>query len=414
MSRSAPMPHDDGEIAGEHHVPGAVSLRDRALARTDAIDLAQYARSRNALDGHVSHLSPYLTHGVTDVPEVLGRLASRGPLGWTDKFVYELGWRAYAQHVWRALGNGVWREQEPTPADSAAYADAMPEDIVTASTGVAIIDEQIRVLYASGYVHNHARMWIASYVVHLRKVEWRIGAAWMYAHLIDGDLAANTLGWQWVAGTWTGKPYLFNAENVTKFAPGREHRGTIIDATYEEMDALARQAHGSKASSDIGHNTGQAAAVVPETFNASIVASLASDIGLRVIQELPVDFAGELVHPWSLHARTGGSVMGVIVPGFHQQYRWSTRRWRFVLQAMLECVGESTSTVLVCANAVQHSCAHVSIVSTPHPGYSQWIGTFADYGGKNIEPTRAFSEPSAPQQSFSAYWRHVTRSKFQV
>jgi deoxyribodipyrimidine photo-lyase len=397
-------------IAGEHRVRGDVPLRDRALARIDALDLAQYARSRNALDGHVSQLGPYLTHGVINVSEVLGRLASRGPLGWTDKFVYELGWREYAQHVWRALGSDVWREQEPTPADSASYADEMPEDIATASTGVAIIDEQIRVLYATGYVHNHARMWIASYVVHVRKVEWRIGAAWMYAHLIDGDLAANTLGWQWVAGTWTGKPYLFNAENVEKFAPGREHRGTIIDASYEEMGKLAQQAHGIKASSYIRHATGEVATVVPETFDASIVESLASDTGLRVIQEFPVDFSGELVHPWSLNALTGRPVMGLIVPGFHQQYRWSIMRWRFVLQGMLECVGESTSTLLVCGDAVRHSCSRVSIVSTPYPNYSQWIGTFADHGGKIIEPSRAFSEPSAPQKSFSAYWRHVTLS----
>ncbi|MGC8035725.1 FAD-binding domain-containing protein, partial [Salmonella enterica] len=70
---------------------------------------------------------------------------------------------------------------------------------------------------------NHARMWLASYVVHLRKVHWRAGADWMVGHLLDGDLASNHLSWQWVAGTGSHKPYLFNAENVAKYAPAEWH-----------------------------------------------------------------------------------------------------------------------------------------------------------------------------------------------
>lgn len=387
-------------------------MRDVALARIDAVDLAQYARTRNALRGRVSQLGPYLTHGVTDVPEVLERLASRGPLGWSDKFVYELGWREYAQHVWRALGDDLWQEPVSPPADSAMYAHEMPQDVVTASTGVAIIDEQIRALYATGLLHNHARMWIASYLVHLRKVEWRVGAAWMYAHLLDGDLAANTLGWQWVAGTWTGKPYLFNAENVDKYAPGRDHRGTIIDATYEEMDVKARRAYEVAESVSRDHAASHSVVTEPPTFDATVVPRLAREMGLRVIQALPVDFSGELRHPWSMHARTDRQVIGLIVPNFHQMYRWSERRWRFVLQAMLECSGAATCDVFLGDEIPRHSCSRVVLTATPTPEYRDWITAFADRGGEVVAPPRAFSEPEALQKSFSAYWHRVTRAPF--
>ena len=79
-------------------------------------------------------------------------------------------------------------------------------------------DAWVAELKHTGYLHNHARMWLASYVVHLRKVHWRAGADWLYAHLLDGDLASNHLSWQWVAGTGSHKPYLFNAENVARIA----------------------------------------------------------------------------------------------------------------------------------------------------------------------------------------------------
>ena len=394
-------------------LPHEQRVRDVALARIDAVDLARYARTRNALDGHVSGLGPYLTHGVTDVPEVLGRLAARGPLGWSDKFVYELGWREYAQHVWRMLGDNLWREPVPPPADGATiYAREMPQDVVTASTGIAIIDEQIHALYATGLLHNHARMWIASYVVHLRKVEWRVGAAWMYAHLLDGDLAANTLGWQWVAGTWTGKPYLFNAENVAKYAPGREHRGTSIDATYDALDVMARRAQAYSERPDVAHDTSHAAAEVPPTFDATIVPALAHELGLRVIQELPVDFSGELRHPWSMNTRASGPVIGLIVPSFHQTFRWSERRWRFVLQAMVECGGESTCDVFMRADVPLNARTRATVTLTLNPGYRDWVSAFADRGGEVGGPPRAFADPAMLQKSFSAYWNRVTRTPF--
>ena len=76
----------------------------------------------------------------------------------------------------------------------------------------------VRQLYATGTPHNHARMWLASYVVHLRKVHWRSAANWLYANFLDGDLASNHLSWQWVAGTRSSKPYLFNTDNVAHYA----------------------------------------------------------------------------------------------------------------------------------------------------------------------------------------------------
>lgn len=59
----------------------------------------------------------------------------------------------------------------------------------------------------------------------------------MYSHLLDGDIASNYLSWQWVSATGSSKPYLFNAENVEKFAPPAWFsRGTVLDTTYETIE----------------------------------------------------------------------------------------------------------------------------------------------------------------------------------
>jgi deoxyribodipyrimidine photo-lyase len=57
----------------------------------------------------------------------------------------------------------------------------------------------VRTLHDTGYPHNHARMWLASYVVRVRKVDWRIAADLFYGHLLDGDLASSHLSWQWAS-----------------------------------------------------------------------------------------------------------------------------------------------------------------------------------------------------------------------
>ena len=79
------------------------------------------------------------------------------------------------------------------------------------------MDGFIRDLMLEGYVHNHARMWFAAYVVHWLKVDWREAADWFENYLLDGDKASNHLSWQWVASINSSKPYYFNKENLARY-----------------------------------------------------------------------------------------------------------------------------------------------------------------------------------------------------
>ena len=223
-----------------------------AAAALAAIDPAAYGRSRNHLDGAVTRLSPWIRHGVLSLVEVreaaFAWLQRTGqPPQAAAKLINELGWRDYWQRLWRRLGDGIWHDREPLKTGQAPehYAAALPADLLEARTGLACMDGFVQELHSTGWLHNHARMWLASYVVHWRRVRWQAGARWFLQHLLDGDPASNNLSWQWVASCFSSKPYLFNRDNLERFSSGRYCRacaaatdGTCpFDASYEQLQA---------------------------------------------------------------------------------------------------------------------------------------------------------------------------------
>ena len=311
--------------------------RRAALERIAAVRPSDYARSRNALEGAVTRLSPYITHGLVSLPEVLAGVTAQHRLDAQHKFVFELGWREYFRHVWQARGPGILSSLRQGPLPESGYATLLPADIRQGATGVPVIDQAVRTLYETGYLHNHARMWLASYIVHIRKIHWRVAADWMYGHLLDGDLGSNHLSWQWVAGTGSSKPYLFNADNVSRYAPADWHSpGSIIDQSYEGLDRIARQ--------PTRHGRDEPAThfVNPAPIEPALASEPLSEC--RATRPDASIVAGRdvwLVHPWnlgelppSLSADT--LVLGIFVRDFHDAWPWSERRWRFVASRMAE------------------------------------------------------------------------------
>lgn len=378
--------------------------RQAALARIDAVRPEDYARSRNAIEGAVTYLSPYITHGLVSLPEVLAGVTARHPLDVQHKFVFELGWREYFRHVWSHRGMGIMDSLHEGVLPDARYASQLPTDIREAVTGVPVIDRAVRSLYATGYLHNHARMWLASYVVHLRKVHWRVAADWLYGHLLDGDLASNHLSWQWVAGTGSRKPYLFNADNVARYAPATWHSpGSVIDRSYEALDAIARQAP----------TPGRARNDAPADETARLEPPLrtAPPAGLGVTSPEPSAVADRdvwLVHPWNLcdlpdSLPQGTVVVGIFLTDFHRAWPWSDRRWRFVAQRMAELASLRWHGDAAAIGAALQGARQVRSVDEPHlrPWLARWAGCEAT-------PT-IFPMVDRRCDSFSQWWNRASR-----
>lgn len=201
-------------------VSSVVGGRRAAELALTQVQPGPYGQTRNYLDGAVTRLSPYLRHGVLSLSEVkVAVLAQIQSWGEGEKLITELAWRDYWQRLYQQLGDQIWQDLEPykTGWQSRDYQQELPKDIEQGRTGLACMDGFNQALQNSGYLHNHARMWMAAYVVHWRKVRWQAGAAWFLQHLLDGDPASNNLSWQWVASTFSHKPYFFNRENLERY-----------------------------------------------------------------------------------------------------------------------------------------------------------------------------------------------------
>lgn len=233
--------------AVDDHVPETAGGRRVGLDRLRAFDPRAYAHTRNYLSGRVSQLSPWLRHGALSLAEVRDAVVRRAENPQVfERYVNELAWRDYWQRVYAALGEGVWEDQEPykTGYDAGDYADWLPDDVSEGTTGLACMDGFSQQLRETGYLHNHARMWLAAYIVHWRRVKWQAGARWFLAHLLDGDPASNNLSWQWVASTFSHKPYFFNRENLERYTEGAycsacplSRRGCPFAGSYEQLEA---------------------------------------------------------------------------------------------------------------------------------------------------------------------------------
>jgi deoxyribodipyrimidine photo-lyase len=379
-----------------------------AQARIAAVRPAAYARTRNALDGAVSGLSPYITHGLVTLADVLAGVATRHRLDVGHKFVFELGWREYFRHVWWHRGQGILCSLGEGPLPDSAYDRELPADIRQACTGVPVVDQAVRTLYATGMLHNHARMWLASYVVHVRKVHWRTGADWLYGHLLDGDLASNHLSWQWVAGTGSSKPYLFNADNVARYAPAPWHSpGSVIDTSYEALDRMARQADLPPAPMLPVRDVAPAGS--PPQREPVLLAAPPGELGVTAPDAAVV--AGRdvwLVHPWQLGALPAGLpadtlVLGVFVADFHRAWPWSERRWHFVGSRMAQLAGVCWHGDSAGVGAALKGARSVSSIDEPH--LAPWLAGWAACDAAPL----LFPPVHRRCDSFSQWWTRATR-----
>lgn len=206
------------------------------LQRIEQIDPIRYAKTRNFHDGAVTKLSPYISRGVISTRQVFDHILSL-KLSWdaTEKLVQELAWRDYWQQAWIGKGKAIFEDLRRPQEPVSNY--KIPSSIINGTTKIEAVDNAIQELYESGYMHNHMRMYVAAIACNMGESHWNIPSQWMYAHLLDGDLASNTLSWQWVAGSNANKKYYANQDNINKFF-NSDQRDTFLDVGYEKFGQL--------------------------------------------------------------------------------------------------------------------------------------------------------------------------------
>jgi deoxyribodipyrimidine photo-lyase len=234
--------------------PGGARAGRRRLTHFIRHGLARYAVGRDFLaDDAISRLSADLCSGtlssravaaaVLDAARAAPRDRALGAAA--EKFVAELRWRDFYAHVLHHFPHcerGAFRREYE---DLRWSGDLVHLDAWQAGrTGYPVVDAAMRELAGTGFMHNRARMIAASFLTKDLMLDWRLGERHFMRHLVDGDLASNNGGWQWVAGTGTDAQPFFRIFNPVLQGQRFDPEGTYVRRWVPELRRLpARWIH---------------------------------------------------------------------------------------------------------------------------------------------------------------------------
>ena len=195
---------------------------DAAIKKLDAFiknGLYEYDEKRDipSING-ISRMSPYLHFGEISPAMIWHRIReTEAESGYASPskailpFLRQLVWREFAHHLlfhFPYSADSAWRvEYDNFPwLDDKQGLSAWQQG----RTGYPIVDAGMRELWHTGWMHNRVRMIVGSFLVKDLLIHWKHGAQWFWDTLLDADLANNSMGWQWVAGSGRGCGSLFS------------------------------------------------------------------------------------------------------------------------------------------------------------------------------------------------------------
>ncbi len=224
--------------------PGSAGA-SRRLAAFLAGPVNDYDEGRNhPAREATSRLSPHLHFGEISpraVWHAATALAAASPAseGQVAKFLSELGWREFSHHL---LYHFPTIATEPFKAQFGHFPWAGGEASLRAwqrgHTGYPVVDAGMRELWATGFMHNRIRMVVASFLTKHLLVHWRAGARWFQDTLVDADLANNSCGWQWVAGSGADASPYFRIFNPVTQGERFDEEGRYIRRWVPELALL--------------------------------------------------------------------------------------------------------------------------------------------------------------------------------
>ena len=291
-----------------------ILTHSQLIDKVKSFDAVKYAKTRNYLSGGVSQLSPYITHGVITIDEIVRLSLTRYTIDQAEQWYKELLRREYFVQVHYRKGDAIFQDMEEDKTGIAKH-DLLPEQVVTKTFGSGWVNQTILQLENIWYLHNHQRMWLASYMTHRQKLYWLKCADRTYYHFIDGELGSNHLSWQRVQSTFSGKPYFMNEENLTRY-------GKFTDSIYRgEYEDIESKIFDHKRGSDVWNST--------DVHNTLIT-------DLSMIPKAQVSYDGyTILTPRDFHPSKitdPGQSVCILDIQFLQSHPWSSKRLDFIQQ----------------------------------------------------------------------------------
>ncbi|HVJ62267.1 MAG TPA: FAD-binding domain-containing protein, partial [Tahibacter sp.] len=209
---------------------------------------------------HFGELSPGQVHWQLDAYARDSNSRTQGLRAAAEPYLRELGWRDFSLHLLYHFPHTPERNLNAA-FDAFPWAPRNDETLAAwrrGRTGVPIVDAGMRELWHTGWMHNRVRMIVASFLTKNLRQHWSHGARWFWDTLVDADLANNTQGWQWTAGTGAdASPYfrIFNpVSQGERFDPDGSYvrrwvpelarlPAKIVHQPWQDVTALARSGY---------------------------------------------------------------------------------------------------------------------------------------------------------------------------
>ncbi|HMO62113.1 MAG TPA: FAD-binding domain-containing protein [Ferruginibacter sp.] len=357
----------------------------KILQLVEAVNPVKYGATRNYIDGAVTQLSPYISRGIISVKQVAQPVLSKGYNFYEiETFIKELAWREYFQQVWIAKGNDINGDLKQPQANVETH--SIPATIINHNTGISAIDNAIKSLYATGYMHNHLRMYVASLTCNIARSHWLAPAQWLYYHLLDADWASNALSWQWVAGSFSSKKYYANQANINTFCYTSQHN-TFLDTSYEHLQKMA----------------------IPEILTATTNLSLTSNLPKAVPCILDKHLPTCVYNFYNLDCNWLNDIEAnrilLLEPSFFKQYPVSDNTIEFVLS-----LSKNIKKIQVFVGEFEDLALQVDaqkIHFKEHPANRHYTGTAHNR-------TWLFEAVSGYYPSFFKYWKNCEKQLRQI
>ena len=354
--------------------------RSELEAYIRTINPADYAKRRNYIGGS-TRLSEYITRGAISLPRVRELILENSTPQAAFKLINELSWREYWQLVWQVRGDEIFEYIRPlvTPVRR-----GIPLSVLSAETGIQALDDGIKQLQQTGYIDNHMRMWIAGLVCNVARCDWKTGADWMHSHLIDGDYASNHLSWQWIAGSYTGKPYLPQQENINTYT-NTVQQNTYLDKPYSVIAEMPVPAELSAVTTTLPN------------FKSSLPDSTIT------INELAEKSEILLYSPWTLDSRWRPQSTATRVLLIDRDIFGSNRFSQNVIDSISWFAQEIPGLKIICDTPSVLSSLSADIFRKQYAGIASWPG--------HVDPVEALYPHVTPKfyPSFSAFWKQTQK-----
>jgi len=185
------------------------------------------------LEDGVSHLSPHLHFGEISIREIFHQVKKY------PSFNRQLFWREFAHHLLYHFPHTI---DQPLREEFSKFPWSYNKKRLKAwqegKTGYPIVDAGMRELWQTGWMHNRVRMIVASFLIKDLLIHWKEGADWFMDTLVDADLANNTFGWQWVAGSGADAAPYFRIFNPTLQGKKFDPEGLYVKKYCPELASL--------------------------------------------------------------------------------------------------------------------------------------------------------------------------------